>query len=117
MAYADDFKLDNIKGSMVCPNCDKKPSIQKIKETVEENGVDKKPIGWDETDAYLEMAYKKKEVEKKEPVKFDKVEGSKYHVIYVCKNCEYKFRYNTLKHWPGVCPACSKEIEAVEPIF
>ncbi len=113
-AYADDFKLDNIKGVMVCPNCEKNPSIQKVKETVEENGVDKKPAGWDEVDDYLKVSYKEKE---KPKVEFEKVEGSKYHLRYVCKSCEYKFKYNTIKHWPRVCPACSKDIEAVEPSF
>jgi Zn finger protein HypA/HybF involved in hydrogenase expression len=115
-SYADDFKLDNIKGIMVCPGCEKKPSVEKIKETVEENGVDKKPVGWDEVDDYLESAFKNRKVEKK-PMEFEKVEGSKYHVNYVCKNCEYKFKYNTLKHWPRVCPACSKIIEAIESSF
>ncbi|MBT3691265.1 hypothetical protein HOG16_03425 [Candidatus Woesearchaeota archaeon] len=113
-AYADDFKLDNIKGMMVCPNCEKTPSIQKVKETVEENGVDKKPVGWDETDEYLRVNYKEKS---KPEVTFDKVEGSKYHIICVCKKCEYKFKYNTIKQWPRVCPACSKKVEVVEPIF
>ncbi len=115
-AYADDFKLDNIKGTMVCPGCEKKPSVEKIKKAVEENGVDKKPVGWDEIDDYLEVACREKKVEKK-PVEFEKIDGSKYHVNYLCKNCEYKFKYNMLKHWPRVCPACSKNIEAVEPVF
>jgi len=103
-AFADDFKLDAIKGMMVCPECNKKPSVKMIQETVEENGVDEKPLGWDEVDDYLEKAYKKKE----SPVKTCASEDG--YINYVCKKCEYKFRHNTLKNWPNFCPSCGREV-------
>jgi Zn finger protein HypA/HybF involved in hydrogenase expression len=104
-AFADDFKLNNLKGIMVCPNCDKKPSLGLINETVSENGVSAKPAGWDEVDDYLEKVVKVKEES------FVRGESSGEHVFYVCKKCEYNFRYNTIKKYPQVCPSCGRNVD------
>ena len=106
-AYSDEFKLDNIKGVMVCPNCSNKPSVQLIDKEVEENGVDDKPAGWDEVDDYLEKAYRDKKNKQPEVIKAE--DGSVY-VQCVCKKCQYGFRYNTLKKWPHSCPSCGREV-------
>ena len=100
---------------MVCPNCNSKPSI--IKKEIEKKDVPEKPSGWDETDEYIERRYKEKQKQKRgEPLpNFEKIEGSRFFIKYTCRKCGYKFKYNTLKHWPRVCPSCAKEIGVVDP--
>ena len=99
-ALSDEFKLDTLKGVMICPHCEK----EKIKEDIEKNNVEKKPAGWDDIDDYLEKSYKSK-TEKKE------VSLDKPFLNLTCDKCEYKFRYNAIKQWPNVCPSCSKKIQ------
>jgi len=106
-AYSDEFKLDNLKGVMVCPNCSTRPSPKIIEKEVEENGVDDKPAGWDEVDEYLEKAYREKQ--NKQPDVLKSEDGSDY-VQCVCRKCQYGFRYNTVKKWPHSCPSCGREV-------
>jgi Zn finger protein HypA/HybF involved in hydrogenase expression len=114
-ALADDFKLDTVKGIMVCPMCDNRSMRDKVKEDIEKNNISKKPDDWDEIDEYLEQKYKEKN-RKEHIVEYEIIKGSKYYVKYTCKNCDYSFRYNTLKHWPRVCPSCAKDIEVINII-
>ena len=105
LANADDFKLDTINARMVCPNCTSKSN--KKEDVIE---VPKKPAGWDQEDEYIERAYKFK---KNGTPKFEKIEGSNVYIMYLCEKCQYKFRYNTLKHWPNSCPRCGKDLREI----
>jgi predicted Zn-ribbon and HTH transcriptional regulator len=108
-AFADDFKLDNIKGTMVCPGCSTRPNLQMIDKEVEENSIDDKPVGWDEVDDYLEKAYREKKSKEPGVLKSESEDG---YVHCVCKKCQYGFRYNTIKKWPHSCPSCGREVNS-----
>ena len=103
-ALSDEFKLDTIKGVMICPNCEKRVQKDMIQKDIEAKPIEKRPAGWDELDEYLEKNYKQKN-EKSEELSLK----NPYKNL-TCDKCEYKFRYNTIKQWPKVCPSCSKKI-------
>ncbi len=101
--FSDEFKLDTLKGVMICPNCENKIKTQKIKKDIETKPVEKKPVGWDDIDDYLEKKFKEKNDDKE-------IDLSNPYKNLTCEKCEYKFRYNVAKQWPNVCPSCSKKI-------
>jgi len=109
-AYAEEFKLDGLKGGMVCPNCANRrsaPSVP-VKKTEEKVKIVERPRGWDEVDDYLERAYvqKTKSVGSGPQIVGTDPEGKFAQVV--CRKCNYKFRYNLIKKWPPSCPACGR---------
>ena len=111
LAPAKDFKIDDELGVMVCSNCFQSSGIKKIvkKEAEEKKVIEEKPqsiVIYDEDRALKSDFPKKNEIRKPE-VKDDRVK-------YVCDKCGFGFKYNPIKMWPRVCPACGRNVEDIK---
>jgi hypothetical protein len=115
-APAKDFKIDDDLGVMVCSNCFHSASIKKIGKKVESDKsveekevVEEKPssiVIYDEREALRSGEFKKREVVK------PKVQDDR--IKYICDKCGFGFKYNPIKMWPRVCPACGRSIEEIK---
>jgi len=108
---ASEFKVDPILGIMVCRKCyGIKAPIAKKEPTKEA-----KPVGWDKDDEVIRHLYNEKErsrlklLNENREIKFEIIPGTR-SLFYVCEGCEYKFKYNSIKHWPNTCPSCDKMV-------
>lgn len=117
---AEGFILDAIYGMMVCPSCVRERqsggaqlkggrtgAVLGIRPTVEKH-AERKPVGWDTEDEYLERAVKNKEKGIATPL-VRQIDHE--HVKYTCPGCKYTFTYNLVRRVPARCPYCSGNIQ------
>lgn len=125
---AADFKLDDQTGMMVCPNCyegsrlkgQNKSATGKSDDNllktisqpreVKTEEMPKTLIIRNEDDLFRENSNQRIR-ENREEAKHDPRER------YICDKCGFAFRYNPIKDWPRVCPACSKPLKNIKRSF
>ncbi len=111
---AKDFKIDDDLGVMVCSNCFHSSGVKRLskgkeKSAEEKEVIEEKPssiVIYDERDA-LRAEAKEKRVVPKPAVQDDRIK-------YICDKCGFGFKYNPIKMWPRVCPACARSIEDIK---
>lgn len=116
-AKSTEFVLDNVYKLMVCPQCVKerkerqRDAEKQAHDEVEAEKVQAekktKPAGWDHEDEYLEKVEKQRQ---KNQLQFERLDSER--VMLTCPKCEYKFKFNTVKKSPKLCPYCGTVISS-----
>jgi Zn finger protein HypA/HybF involved in hydrogenase expression len=109
-APSDQFVLDPIYKTVVCPLCIKdhkkargQDQVNQGVEEIKQQRTNQKPVGWDQTDEYLEKVMSQKSSGPQ--IQYERI--SEDRIKCVCPKCNYKFIRDIYKKFPNSCPYCN----------